>query len=86
MLDLSEKRCIQKVMGRVKFALINRPFSIVNKASLVYLKKYGSTHSMSNISMSLTRRCGLLSNFLKSYFLDEMRIVDELQWFVIKID
>ena len=41
---------------------------------------------MSNISISLTRRCGLLSNFLKSYFLDEMRIVYELQWFVIKID
>ena len=39
MLDLSEERCIQKVMGRVKFALITQPFLIVNKAFLVYLKK-----------------------------------------------
>ena len=50
-LDFSEELRIQKVMGRVKFALINRPFSIVNNSSLVYLQKYRSTHSISNISM-----------------------------------
>ena len=35
-----------------RFALINRPFWIVNESSICLLRKYRSTHSMSNISMS----------------------------------